>query len=311
MLNFTQFLKQLKKQINLNHQQYIYIAVSGGVDSIVLLNLWIQLSLKCLRIRIEVLHCNFNLRGMDSKQEEEFIKKICQKNQIGYHMKHFILTSNPSIQIIARKLRFGFFKQMLHQNGFNYIALGHNLNDSIETVWINIKRGTSLKGIKGIVYKKKYLIRPLISFTRSEILKYAQTNHLSWIEDKSNNSTKYLRNKIRQQLYNILDNPFYAGFKTTLSLLKEENSILTNHLKIIEQYICTKTNNKIYFSIKKILNVNLIQYFLYRYLSKYGFLNIKDIMKLIVSTNGQQLFSKDLNYVLLKQPQRLILTQIQ
>ncbi|MGX6961039.1 MAG: tRNA lysidine(34) synthetase TilS [Candidatus Karelsulcia muelleri] len=313
MLNFKQFFKKLNKQINFKKNQAIYIAVSGGVDSLVLLNLFIKLrlklSLKLRRIRIEVLHCNFNLRGIDSEKEEELIKKICKKNQIVCHVKRFMFPSNQkkSIQIIARKLRFGFFKKMFKQNGFNYIALGHNLNDSIETFFINIKRGTSLKGIKGIVSKKKSLIRPLIDFTRSDILKYAKTNNLSWIEDKSNKGSKYLRNQIRNQLSKILDNKFYNGFKKTFIIFKEENRIIKNHLKVMEQYICKTKNNQIYLIIKNLLNINFMKYYLYRYLSKFGFFNIKDMLQMIVSKNGKQIFSKDLNYVLLKQSKYLIL----
>ncbi|MGX7590416.1 tRNA lysidine(34) synthetase TilS [Candidatus Karelsulcia muelleri] len=306
MLNLKQVLTKLKKQINFKKKK-IYLAVSGGVDSIVLLNIFLKIRIKIRRLIIEVLHCNFNLRGIDSKQEEELIKKICKRNQIVYHIKTFSFTSNKSIQIIARKLRFVWFKKMLKTNGFNYIALGHNLNDSIETFFINLKRGTSFKGIKGIVYKKKYLIRPLIDFSRYDILKYAKTNNLSWMEDKSNNSQKYLRNKIRKDLSNILDQNFYEGFKKTFIFLKEENFILKNHFKIIAKYLCKKTKNKIFFFINNILNINLIKFYLYRYLSKYGFLNIKDILKIIISKNGKKIFSKDLNYVLLKKPNKLIL----
>ncbi|MGX7591269.1 tRNA lysidine(34) synthetase TilS [Candidatus Karelsulcia muelleri] len=306
MLNLKKLLKKLNKQINLK-QKKIYIAVSGGIDSIVLLNIFIKIKIKIRIIRIEVLHCNFNLRGIDSKKEEELIKKICKKNKIVYHIKTFRITSNKSIQLIARKLRFIWFKKRLKQKGFNYIALGHNLNDSIETFFLNIKRGTSLKGMKGIVSKKKYLIRPLIYFSRSEILKYAKKNNLLWMEDKSNNSPKYLRNKIRKDLSNILDKNFYSGFKKTFLIFKEENLMIKNHLNIIEQYICKKKKNKIFFFIEKILNINLIKFYLYRYLSKYGFLNIKDIMKIIISKNGTKIFSKDLNYVLLKKQKQLIL----
>jgi tRNA(Ile)-lysidine synthase len=307
MLNLNKVLKQLNKQINFKKNQNIYIAVSGGVDSMVLLNIFIKLRIKLRRIRIEVLHCNFNLRGIYSKKEEELIKKICKKKQIVYHIKSFRFTSNKSIQLIARKLRFFWFKKMLKKKCFNYIALGHNLNDSIETFFINIKRGTSLKGIKGIVCKKKYLIRPLIYFTRSEILKYAKKNNISWMEDKSNESSKYLRNKIRKYLYNILDKNFYYGFKKTFIILKEENLILKNHLKVIEQYVCKIKQNKIYFYIKNLLNIKRIRFYLYRYLSKYGFLNIKEIIKTIISKDGTKIWSNNLNYALLKQQNKLIL----
>ncbi|WDE42177.1 tRNA lysidine(34) synthetase TilS [Candidatus Karelsulcia muelleri] len=306
MLNLKKVLTKLNKQINFKNKK-IYIAVSGGVDSMVLLNIFIKIRLKIISLRIEVLHCNFNLRVIDSKKEEELIKKICKRNKIVYHMKKFSFPSNQSIQLIARKLRFFWFKKMLKTNCFNYIALGHNLNDSIETFFINIKRGTSLKGMKGIIYKKKYLIRPLIDFSRSDILKYAKKNHISWMEDKSNKSQKYLRNKIRKDLSNVLDQNFYEGFKKTFIFFQEENLLIKNHLKIIEQYICKKTKNQIFFFINKILNLNFIKFYLHKYFSKYGFLNIKDIIKIIISKNGKQIFSKDLNYVLLKKQNQLIL----
>ncbi|MGX7590029.1 tRNA lysidine(34) synthetase TilS [Candidatus Karelsulcia muelleri] len=306
MLNLNKVLTKLNKQINLKNKK-IYIAVSGGVDSMVLLNIFIKIRRQIISLRIEVLHCNFNLRVIDSKKEEELIKKICKRNQIVYHIKKFIFPSNKSIQLIARKLRFFWFKKMLQTNCFNSIALGHNLNDSIETFFINIKRGTSLKGIKGIFYKKKYLIRPLVDFSRSDILKYAKKNHLFWLEDKSNKSQKYLRNKIRKDLSNVLDHNFYEGFKKTFIFFQEANLLIKNHFKIIEQYICKETNNKIFFFINKILNLNFMKFYLHRSCSKYGFLNIKDILKIIISKNGNKIFSKDLNSVLLKEQNQLIL----
>ncbi|MGX7592949.1 tRNA lysidine(34) synthetase TilS [Candidatus Karelsulcia muelleri] len=308
MLTLKKVLTKLKKQINFKNKK-IYIAVSGGVDSIVLLNIFIKIKLKIRRLRIEVLHCNFNLRVIDSKKEEELIKKICKRNQIVYHIKKFLLPYNKSIQIIARKLRFFWFKKMLQTNCFHYIALGHNLNDSIETFFINIKRGTSLKGLKGIFYKKKYLIRPLIDFSRSDILKYAKTNNISWLEDTSNTSQKYLRNQIRKDLSKILDQNFYEGFKKTFIFFQEANWLLKNHLKIIEQYICKTTKQNRFFFIKKILNLKFMKFYLHQLFSKYGFLNIQDIIKIIISKNGKQIFSKDLNYVLLKKPKQLLLIQ--
>ncbi|MGX7590128.1 tRNA lysidine(34) synthetase TilS [Candidatus Karelsulcia muelleri] len=309
MLNFQLFIKKLKDKIDLKEKK-IYIAVSGGVDSLVLLDLFFRI--KDLKIKIEVLHCNFQLRGDESEEEDKLIKKICKNQKIILHTKSFNLRKKSSKQILARKLRYLWFKRMLKTNSFNYIALGHHLNDSIETIFLNIIRGTGIKGIKGIGGKKKYLIRPLLDFTKTDILSYAKTNKISWIEDSSNINEKFLRNKIRQILNKLLNNEAYLGINKTCHILKDEYLMIKNHINIIKKYIWVQTNRKrqdhtLRLSVKHLLNLHPIKIYLYQLFKDYYFNNISSLIKLIISKSGKKINSKQSYFYIKKKKNQLIL----
>ncbi|MGX7591558.1 tRNA lysidine(34) synthetase TilS [Candidatus Karelsulcia muelleri] len=310
MLNFKIFIKKLKDKIDLKEKK-IYIAVSGGVDSLVLLDLFFRIKdLKDLNLKIEVLHCNFKLRGDESEEEDKLIKTICKNKKIILHTKSFNLRKKSSKQILARKLRYLWFKRMLKKNSFNYIALGHHLNDSIETIFINIIRGTGIKGIKGIVFKKKYLIRPLLDFTKTEILSYAKTKKIRWIEDSSNINEKFLRNKIRKILNKLLNNEAYLGINKTLNILKDEYLIINNHLNIIKKYILFQTNRKektFQLMLKNLFNLHPIKIYLYKIFKDYYFNNLRSLIKLIISKSGKKINSKKSYFYIKKKNNQLIL----
>ncbi len=306
MLNFKIFLKKLKDKIDLKEKK-IFIAVSGGVDSLVLLDLFFRIK----DLKIEVLHCNFKLRGDESEEEEKLIKTICKNKQIILHTKSFNIRKKSSKQILARKLRYLWFKRMLKKNSFNYIALGHHLNDSIETIFLNIIRGTGIKGIKGIGFKKKYLIRPLLDFTKKEILSYAKTNQISWIEDSSNINEKFIRNKIRKILNKLLNNEAYLGINKTFQILKDEYLIINNHLNLIKKYIWLKTNIKenlsLSLSLKNLFNLHPIKIYLYKIFKDYYFNNLRSLIKIIISKSGKKINSKKSYFYIKKKNKKLIL----
>ncbi|MGX7592124.1 tRNA lysidine(34) synthetase TilS [Candidatus Karelsulcia muelleri] len=303
MLNFKIFLKKLNDKIDLKEKK-IYIAVSGGVDSLVLLDLFFRIK----DLKIEVLHCNFQLRGDESEEEEKLIKTICKNKNIILHTKSFNIRKKSSKQILARKLRYLWFKRMLKKNSFNYIALGHHLNDSIETIFLNIIRGTGIKGIKGIGFKKKYLIRPLLDFTKKEILSYAKTNQISWIEDSSNINEKFLRNKIRKILKKLLNNEAYLGINKTFQILKDEYLIINNHLNLIKKYIWLKTNIKEKtLSLKHLFNLHPIKIYLYKIFKDYSFNNLSSLIQIIISKSGKKINSKKSYFYIKKKNKQLIL----
>ncbi|MGX7592404.1 tRNA lysidine(34) synthetase TilS [Candidatus Karelsulcia muelleri] len=286
MLNFKKFLKKLKKQIDFK-QKKIYIAVSGGVDSLVLLDLFFRLKKKMKKkMKIEILHCNFKLRGEESEKEEKLIKKIAKKKQLILHTKTFNIKNKSSKQIVARKLRYFWFKAMLKTNYFNYIALGHQMNDLIETVFINLIRGTGIKGIKGIRFKKKYLIRPLLDFTKKDIFHYAKKNQINWIEDSSNGNEKYLRNKIRKILNKLLNKENVLGIIKSLNILKEEDLMINTHLKIIKKYVVLKKKEKT-LSLRKLFNLYPMKSYFYRFLPKEKI--IKNIIKILICKSGKKI----------------------
>ncbi|MBP3331356.1 MAG: tRNA lysidine(34) synthetase TilS [Tidjanibacter sp.] len=177
--------------------QKILLTVSGGVDSMVMLNLFVRCG-----YNVGVAHCNFQLRGEESEEDETMVLAEAEKLGIPAYNRRFatqeeMIKTGESVQMTARRLRYAWFNELCNEHGYDRIALAHHADDSIETFFINLLRGTGLKGLTGINVTNGKIIRPLSFASRKEILDYALANKIGYREDSSNRSTKYLRNKIR------------------------------------------------------------------------------------------------------------------
>ncbi len=208
----------------------ILVGVSGGMDSMVLLHLLNQLD-----IPIAVAHCNFSLRGMESDKDEESVSTYCNDNNITLYTKRFDTnqhsqTHSVSIEMAARDLRYGWFEELSNEFDFDYIAIAHNLNDSIETFFLNLTRGSGIKGLTGISPINGKIIRPLIDLSRENIADYAQENKIPWRMDASNLTTVYRRNFIR---HNILPQ-FVALNPSFISTMQRNLAIMSGASRIIE-----------------------------------------------------------------------------
>lgn len=178
-------------------QDKILLTVSGGVDSMVLMSLCVNSG-----YRVGVAHCNFCLRGTESDEDEILVQERARKYGIECHTRHFDTTAEmeltgESMEMAARRLRYTWFKELCQKHGYTVIAVAHHIDDSIETFFINLLRGTGLRGLTGIHNQVGRVVRPLMFATRKEIMDYALHKHIPYREDSSNKSTKYLRNKIR------------------------------------------------------------------------------------------------------------------
>ena len=175
----------------------ILLTVSGGVDSMVLLSL-------CLRcgFQIGVAHCNFQLRGAESDADEALVEREAKRAGVPYYCRRFdtlaeMERTGESMEMAARRLRYAWFEELRRAEGYDVIAVAHHVDDSIETFFINLLRGTGLRGLTGISAHFGRIIRPLMFASRKEIAEYAAANGIPFCEDSSNRSTKYLRNKVR------------------------------------------------------------------------------------------------------------------
>nr|WP_317046269.1 tRNA lysidine(34) synthetase TilS [Blattabacterium punctulatus] len=194
----------------------------------------------------------------------------------------------------ARKLRYDWFEELLEINSYEYIALGHHFNDSIETFFINMMRGTGIKGLLGIPIKNKKFIRPLSDFTKKEILHYAKIKNIKWRLDNSNKEYKYLRNKIRL-ITSTFSNSFYKGVKKSMKYLYQENSFIEIEIKKINKEITIeKKSNPFLWKIeyKKIKNLQPLSFYLFKLFFPYGFSNVENLKHLIYAQSGKQLISK-------------------
>ena len=222
------------------------LALSGGVDSVVLFDLFQKMNYE-----FAIAHCNFCLRGNESDDDEKFIYSISKINNIKLFVERFNTVeyaqkNNLSIQMAARELRYLWFKTLKKEFNYNFLATAHHHDDAIETVLINLIRGTGISGLHGIKKSHDNIIRPLISFNKKDILNYAHVNKLSYREDSSNTDDKYVRNKIRNQIIPLMKeiNP-----SVTMSIGKTMSRIY----EVERLYIQTGREKKAKLLIKKFL----------------------------------------------------------
>ena len=287
-----------------------YIAVSGGIDSMVLVHLF-----QHFKFEFGLLHCNFKLRGDESDADMRFIHDYAEENKlqlkIGFFETEAIAKEMKiSIQVAARELRYQWFYEQMEENNVQFVATAHHLDDNLETFLINLSRGTGLDGLTGIPAINDKIFRPLLPFSRDEIESYAKANNIKWREDSSNESDKYLRNKIRHHFVPILKeiNPnFLDSFQKTQNYLVQAQSIVKDGEYIIYKEVATeKEDGTIHFDLNKLLQMPNYDAYLFQWLNKFGFTAWNDINDLVHSQSGKQVFSE--NYKVLKNRNYLILS---
>lgn len=283
------------------------LAVSGGVDSMVLLHLYFA-----LKLDFAVAHCNFQLRGTESDLDEKLVIDFCQKNNIPcfverFDTMQFVENRKTSIQIAARELRYNWFKQICIDQNYQFIATAHHLDDQAETFLINFTRGTGIDGLVGIPEKNENIIRPLLSFSREDILKYAIENEIAWREDQSNASTKYLRNKMRHLVLPVLKEEnaeFLKSFQNTLNHLKQTQLLANDAVAFFEKECVKMKDKELEIDLEKTENFNNKKHYLLQILKRYGFSSIDEIEKICISDAGKVL--KNEQYTILKDRKKLI-----
>ncbi len=207
----TEFKKYIEKHNLIEHGDKILLALSGGVDSMVLAKLLLAVSCQqSANSQLFFAHCNFHLRGEDSNRDERFVTDFANENNIPLFLKHFdteayAKENSLSIEMAARELRYSWFRELKENHGFNKVALAHHGDDQIETFFINFLRGSGIKGLKGMKPQNGFYIRPLLWSNRNQIENYAKANGIRWVEDYTNNEIIYLRNKIRHQIIPLFD----------------------------------------------------------------------------------------------------------
>ncbi|MEQ9229254.1 MAG: tRNA lysidine(34) synthetase TilS [Cyclobacteriaceae bacterium] len=209
----------------LKKDEQLLVAVSGGLDSMALLHV-----LKSLDYDVAVAHVNFQLRGDDSDLDEEHVKKTCENLGIAFFSKKAALEkAGGSIQMAAREVRYEFFDGLIEAHAFDKIVTAHHLNDSLETVLLNLSRGTGIAGLTGISAINGKVVRPMLCLTRSEILDFANEHAIVWREDATNKESKYQRNLIRNEVIPKLEtiNPSLLNtFTSTLERLQGSQEVL-------------------------------------------------------------------------------------
>ena len=285
----------------------LLLAVSGGIDSMVLMRLCIE-----MKMDISVAHCNFSLRGDDSDADEDFVKSQTDKLQIPIFIKKFDTKKiaekeKSSIQVVARNLRYEWFNTLLINNDYDYILTAHHLDDSLETFLINFTRGSGLNGLTGIPQQNVSIVRPLLPFSRTEIEIFANENKVEWREDSSNASDKYLRNKLRHDVIPILKelNPsLLHSFENTISNLQQAQSLVDDASRIVYRKVVTDTNFQKRINLTELIQLPNYNAYLYQWLEPLGFSDWESINDLATAQSGKQIHSQ--NHTLLKDRNFLI-----
>ena len=305
----TKFQHHIEQNFPQLKDKKLLLAVSGGVDSMVLLGLFYK-----LRFDICVVHCNFQLRGKESDGDEMLVREICQDRYIPYFIEtfdtlEFAKENKLSIQLAARKLRYDWFQEIISL-GFDYVLTAHHLDDNVETFLINFTRGTGLEGLTGIPAQNENVIRPLLPFSREEIENYAKEYNIQWREDSSNASDKYFRNKLRHNIVPTLkelNTGFLDSFQNTLNHLQQAESLVEDASKLVYEKVVEEKENQLEIHLKPLLQFENYKAYLYQWLKAYEFSAWNDIYDLVEAQSGKQVFSE--THVLLKDREKLILTE--
>ncbi|MGB1269592.1 MAG: tRNA lysidine(34) synthetase TilS [Flavobacteriaceae bacterium] len=290
----------------------LLVAISGGIDSVVLAHLCHQLELN-----FSLAHCNFKLRYADSDKDAIFVKNLAEFLQVEMHSIEFDTVSyseekKMSTQMAARELRYNWFEKLTVDNAYDYILTAHHTNDNIETVIINLTRGASLHGLTGVPEINGNVIRPLLPFTREEIEQFTITQNITWREDESNQSTKYVRNKVRHKVVPVLEElntSFPATFNKHLAYLKKERKVLTQHLDTIKKEVCI-FDESFKIDLKKLLKYEDVDVYLRHILNDYNFTQWSDITDLCTAQSGKYVHSdthrliKDRDFLLLEKKKK-------
>ena len=300
----------IKSQFPFLEKSRLLIAISGGLDSVVLAHLCNKLNLN-----FALAHCNFNLRGDESDADEDFVVQFAEDLNVEVYIESFETETYAkenqfSTQMAARILRYKWFNELMEQLNFDYLLTAHHADDNLETFLINLSRGTGLEGLTGIPELNGNIVRPLLQFSRKDIENYAKGNKLKWREDSSNISTKYLRNKLRHDVIPALKetNPqLLQNFNKTLSFLKESNEIIEDRVAEIQKKVVTVDGDLIKLDIKKLLKLSNPKAYLYQLLKDFNFSEWDDVTNLLKAQSGKQVFSE--THRLLKDRNNLILSE--
>jgi tRNA(Ile)-lysidine synthase len=226
-----------------------------------------------------IAHCNFHLRGDESDRDEKFVRSLAANYGVRLFVEHFNTTSfarknKLSIQMAARELRYRWFDKLLDQEGYDGVATAHHLDDQIETFFINLSRGTGIAGLHGILPKQGKIIRPLLFATRAELEKYARENQVLYVEDSSNRSLKYTRNRIRHRIipeFEKLNPSFREAMQETIYKIRDAEDIFNGIVDKEKKRLLVPTESGWKIEIAELKKLSPIMTWLYALLSGFDF----------------------------------------
>ncbi len=273
MLPVNGFTEFIERHGLFSRDNKILAAVSGGMDSVLMAHL-----LKAAGFSFGIAHCNFQLRGDESLRDQEFCNHLAEKLRVPFHTTNFDTTKfaadeKVSVQMAARQLRYQWFEEVRQQSGYDVIALAHHQNDAIETILLNLTRGTGIAGIHGILPKNNLLVRPLLFLSRDDISAIIEQSRLAYVEDSSNASTKYARNKIRLEVVPKLKelNPaLEETFEKNLQRFRELEVLLETQVGQLKTRLFEVHGREVHILLEEIKKLVPQRLLLFKLLQEYG-----------------------------------------
>ena len=299
--------KYINEKLLIHTGNKVLVALSGGADSVALLRVLLQLGYSC-----EAAHCNFHLRGEESDRDEQFVRSLCDSLNVTLHVVHFNTeqysqTNSVSIEMAARTLRYNWFEQLRSEIKADVVAVAHHRDDSVETFLLNLSRGTGINGLKGILPRNGYIVRPLLDVSRKDILDYLHHLSQDYVTDSTNLEDLYTRNKIRLDII-----PQFCEINPSFSeSLNETSKRLGEVAKVykaaMEESMGRVKLNKNTMSIPLLLKEVSPWSVLYEWLFPLGFNSsqIKDIVKSLSAESGKLFYTN--SWELLRDRSELIL----
>lgn len=270
------FKKHLREQCQVQPSERVLVAVSGGMDSVLLCYL-----MKAINQPFGIAHCNFKLRGKASDGDELFVENLAKALEVPFFVQSFntykvAIERKKSVQVIARDLRYEWLENTRTDNNFNYLATAHHLNDSVETVLFNLTKGCGIRGLHGILPRRNQLIRPLLFLTKTDIREEIGKQQIAFRVDDSNESDKYTRNYIRHQIVPNLQsiNPsLEQTFSENMNRFREVESLYFQAIEAIKKTVCQTIEDELYIDIQLVSKNTAAKSILFEILKPYNFTN--------------------------------------
>jgi tRNA(Ile)-lysidine synthase len=274
MLPVKRFIDFIEQNNLFGHDSKVLAAVSGGMDSVLMARL-----LKSAGFNFGIAHCNFQLRGDESLSDQEFCNTLAEQLRVPFHTTNFdtlnyVADKKISTQMAARQLRYKWFEQIRQQSGYSVIALAHHQNDAIETILLNLTRGTGIAGLHGILPKNGSLVRPMLFLNRDEIQEIVEKSGIAYVEDSSNASAKYARNKIRLEVVPRLKelNPaLEQTFENNLAHFRDLELFLEQRLTKLKKELFIPHGEEIHLLRSDLKKLEPKRLLLFKLLQEYGF----------------------------------------
>lgn len=297
MLSLLKFQNAIERLLSNSQQKTYLLAVSGGVDSMVLADLF-QVS----GFDFHVAHINYHLRNEDSNLDQQLVSDFCEKHKIPFHLYEISqkdIQPENSIQNWARELRYQFFREIQKKENLEFLVTAHHLNDQLETFIINLSKASGIRGLSGIPQNENGIIRPLLGFSKDEIYDFAGENQIKYREDKSNQKMDYLRNKIRHNIVTELEkvNPdFLTNFSRSINYINQAKSFIDQSIdEKNEKLKLNSAEDQIIIDKQKFSEESeLIRY---EILKRFGFNDENEMQKFLTSQTGSSFFNSEFQLV--------------